>query len=220
MEAELKPKVLETFDLVATNYKKLRKLQDQVVERALKNDQLSSGQEKRYKVLKDEIVAEIKSLSLNTNRIESLVETLYDINKKLLGYEGRLLRLAESYGVKRDDFLEEYQGDELDPNWLRRVGRSKKKGWADFIRDERGMVKELAPGDPESRRRDRPADLRVPPHRAHRAEGRARGAPGEEGDGRGQSAPGDLDRQEIHQSRPAIPRPDPGRQYRPDEGGR
>ena len=143
MEAELKPQVLETFDLVATNYKKLRKLQDQVVERALKNDQLSSGQEKRYKALKDEIVVEVKSLSLNNNRIESLVETLYDINKKLLGYEGRLLRLAESYGVKRDDFLNEYQGAELDPNWLRRVGRLKKKGWIDFIRDERGMVKEL-----------------------------------------------------------------------------
>jgi RNA polymerase primary sigma factor len=143
MEAELKPKVLETFDLVATNYKKLRKLQDQVVERALKNDSLSSGQEKRYKVLKDEIVAEIKSLSLNTNRIESLVETLYDINKKLLGYEGRLLRLAESYGVHREDFLGEYQGNELDPNWLRRVGRLKKRGWADFIHDERGMVKDI-----------------------------------------------------------------------------
>ena len=143
MEAELKPKVLETFDLVATNYKKLRKLQDQLVERALKNDVLSSGQEKRYKVLKDEIVAEIKSLSLNTNRIESLVETLYDINKKLLGYEGRLLRLAESYGVIREDFLGEYQGNELDPNWLRRVGRLKKRGWADFIHDERGMVKEI-----------------------------------------------------------------------------
>src|SRR6476661_3653072 len=143
MEAELKPKVLETFDLVATNYKKLRKLQDQVVERALKNDSLSTGQEKRYKVLKDEIVAEIKSLSLNTNRIESLVETLYDINKKLLGYEGRLLRLAESYRIHREDFLTEYQGNELDPNWLRRVGRLKKRGWADFIHDERGMVKEI-----------------------------------------------------------------------------
>ena len=143
MEAELKPKVLETFDLVATNYKKLRKLQDQEVERALRNDTLSSGQEKRYKVLKDEIVAEIKSLSLNNNRIESLVETLYDINKKLLGYEGRLLRLAESYGVKREDFLDEYQTNELDPNWLRRVGRLKKKGWADFVRDERGLIKDI-----------------------------------------------------------------------------
>jgi len=143
MEAELKPQVLETFDLVATNYKKLRRLQDQLVERALKNDTLSSSQEKRYKALKDEIVTEVKSLQLNTNRIESLVETLYDINKKLMGYEGRLLRLAEGYGVAREDFLGEYQGNELDPNWLRRVGRLKKKGWADFIKDERGMVKEL-----------------------------------------------------------------------------
>ncbi len=143
MEAELKPQVLETFDLVATNYKKLRRLQDQLVERALKNDTLSSSQEKRYKALKDEIVTEIKSLQLNANRIESLVETLYDINKKLLGYEGRLLRLAEGYGVAREDFLGEYQGNELDPNWLRRVGRLKKRGWADFIHDERGLVKEL-----------------------------------------------------------------------------
>ena len=143
MEAELKPQVLETFDLVATNYKKLRRLQDQLVERALKNDTLSSSQEKRYKSLKDEIVTEIKSLQLNANRIESLVETLYDINKKLLGYVGRLLRLAEGYGVPREDFLAEYQGNELDPNWLRRVGRLKKRGWADFIHDERGLVKEL-----------------------------------------------------------------------------
>ena len=143
MEAELKPMVLETFDAIATNYKKLRRLQDQQVERALKNDQLSTSQVKRYKALKDEIVAEIKSLSLNANRIESLVETLYHINKKLVGYEGRLMRLSESFGVHREDFLDEYFGNELDPNWLRRVGRLKKKGWADFIRGERAMVKEL-----------------------------------------------------------------------------
>ncbi|ODA66625.1 RNA polymerase sigma factor RpoD [Methyloligella halotolerans] len=143
MEAELKPKVVETFDTVATNYKKLRKLQDQLVEKAMKNEQLSSSQEKRYKSLKDEIVTEIKSLSLNANRIESLVETLYEINKKLMGYEGRLLRLAESYRVDRGDFLEEYRGNELDPNWLRRVGRLKKRGWTDFVRDEKGLIKDI-----------------------------------------------------------------------------
>ena len=205
MEAELKPKVLETFDLVATNYKKLRKLQDQLVERALKDDVLSTGQEKRYKVLKDEIVAEIKSLSLNANRIESLVEKLYDINKRLIGYEGRLLRLAESYGVRREDFLNEYQDNELDPNWLRRVGRLKKRGWAEFIHDERGMVKEIRSEIHNLAAETGLADLRVPPHRAYRAEGRARGAPGQEGDGRGEFAPGHLHRQEIHQPRPAIP---------------
>ena len=100
-------------------------------------------------------MAEIKSLSLNANRIESLVETLYDINKKLLGYEGRLLRLAESYGVKREDFLDEYQGAELDPNWLRRVGRLEEEGLGRF-HPRRARHGQGAPlGDSQSRRRDR-----------------------------------------------------------------
>ena len=121
MEAELKPKVVETFDKVADEYKKLRRLQDQDVEFKLKNTTLSPSQERRYKKLKDEIVTAVKSLSLNQHRIDTLVEQLYDINKRLIGYEGRLLRLAESYRVNREDFLKEYQGAELDPNWIRRI---------------------------------------------------------------------------------------------------
>ncbi len=55
-----------------------------------------------------------------TARIDSLVEQLYDINKRLVGYEGRLMRLAESHAVSREDFLRNYQGSELDPRWLNR----------------------------------------------------------------------------------------------------
>ena len=87
MEAELKPKVLETFDRVADAYKKLRRLQDQNVENKLKNETLTPSQERKYKTLKKEIVADVKSLSLNQNRIEALVEQLYDINKRLIGLE-------------------------------------------------------------------------------------------------------------------------------------
>src|SRR5262249_49671114 len=97
IEAELKPKVLETFDRVADSYKKLRRLQDQDIENKLKNESLSPSQERKYKKLKDEIIVEVKSLRLNQARIDSLVEQLYDINKRLVGLEGRLMRLAESY---------------------------------------------------------------------------------------------------------------------------
>jgi RNA polymerase primary sigma factor len=105
MEAEIKPRVLETFDRVADNYKKLRKLQDAFVSEALQSRSLSPAQEKRSKKLTDEIVADVKSLSLNQARIESLVEQLYDINKRLISYDGKLMRLAESYGVDRMEFL-------------------------------------------------------------------------------------------------------------------
>jgi RNA polymerase primary sigma factor len=143
MEAELKPKVLETFDNIAGNYKKLRKLQDELVGRKLKDDELSPAQEKRYRKLKIEIIAEVKSLSLNSNRIEALVEQLYDINKRLMGFEGRLLRLADSFGVKRDEFVREYQGNELDPNWAARVAELKGKGWKSFIGRDRERVEEI-----------------------------------------------------------------------------
>ncbi|MGB0084007.1 MAG: RNA polymerase sigma factor RpoD [Rhodomicrobiaceae bacterium] len=143
MEAELKPKVLETFDTIAANYKKLRRLQDELVERKLADDQLTPSQEKRYKKLKVEIIGEVKSLSLNSARIEALVEQLYDINKRLMGFEGRLLRLAESYGAKREEFLKEYQGSELDPNWADRVRALKAKGWKSFIDKERDRVEDI-----------------------------------------------------------------------------
>src|SRR6204780_2128084 len=99
IEAELKPKVVETFDKIADNYKKLRRLQEQDISNQLQNETLSPAQERKYKKLKDEIIVEVKSLRLNQARIDSLVEQLYDINKKLVSFEGRLLRLGDSHGV-------------------------------------------------------------------------------------------------------------------------
>ncbi|AVO45653.1 RNA polymerase sigma factor RpoD [Phreatobacter cathodiphilus] len=143
MEAELKPKVLEIFDTIADEYKKLRRLQDQNVENRLNDTKLSPSQERRAKKLREDLVDHVKSLSLNSARIEALVEQLYDINKRLVGYEGRLLRLAESYGVDRMSFLKEYQGSELDPNWIRRVASLGARGWKSFVAEEKETVKEI-----------------------------------------------------------------------------
>jgi RNA polymerase primary sigma factor len=143
IEAELKPKVVETFDKIAENYKKLRRLQEADISNQLQNESLSPNQERRYKKLKDEIVVEVKSLRLNQARIDSLVEQLYDINKRLVSFEGRLLRLGDSHGVAREDFLRNYQGSELDPRWLNRVSKLSAKGWKNFVHHEKDRIKEL-----------------------------------------------------------------------------
>ncbi|WP_024507466.1 RNA polymerase sigma factor RpoD [Bradyrhizobium sp. ARR65] len=143
IEAELKPKVVETFDKIADNYKKLRKLQEQDIANQLQNDSLTPSQERKYKKLKDEIIVEVKSLRLNQARIDSLVEQLYDINKKLVSFESRLMRLADSHGVARDDFLRNYQGSELDPRWLNRVSKLSAKGWKNFVHHEKDRIKDL-----------------------------------------------------------------------------
>ena len=137
IEAELKPKVLETFDNIADTFKRLRRLQDQDIHNKLHNETLSPAQERKYKKLKKEIIQEVKSLRLNQARIDAMVEQLYDINKRLVGHEGRLMRLAESHGVSREDFLRNYQGSELDPHWLSRVSKLSARGWKSFVARDR-----------------------------------------------------------------------------------
>jgi RNA polymerase primary sigma factor len=143
IEAELKPRVVETFDKIANEYKKLRRLQEQDIQNRLQSESLSPSQERKYKKLKDEIIVEVKSLRLNQLRIDSLVEQLYDINKKLVSYEGRLFRLGDGHGVSREDFLRNYTGSELDPKWLNRVSKLSGKGWKNFVAVEKDKIKEL-----------------------------------------------------------------------------
>ena len=131
IEAELKPKVLATFGAIADRFMLLCRLQE--IRYKLHNEKLSSVDERKYKRLKKEIITEVKSLRLNHALIDALVEQLYDINKRLVTHEGRLMRLAESHHIARQDFLENYRGSELDPRWLGRVSKLSTRGWTDFV---------------------------------------------------------------------------------------
>ena len=145
MEAELKPKVLETFDRIAATYKKLRKLQDKRVEMQVASEQVSRQQQKGYEKTRDEIIVDVKSLSLNNTRIESLVEQLYSINKRLVSFEGRLMRLADSYGVTRLGL----HGRILRQRTRSELGRAHvqvdRKGWVTFVKHERSRSSGCAP---------------------------------------------------------------------------
>jgi len=143
VEAELKPKVIESFDTIADAYKRLRRLQDQDIRFQLRRRSLSPAQERKYKKLKNEIIGEVKSVRLNRARIDALIEQLYDINKRLVGYEGRLMRLAENHGVMREDFLTNYLGSELDPLWLNRVSKLSTKSWKSFVARDKDGIREL-----------------------------------------------------------------------------
>src|SRR5262245_41855614 len=140
MEAELKPKVLETFDNIAAAYRKLRKLQDRRVEMHVAAEQIGPQQQRAYGKLRDEIIKDVKSLSLNNARIEMLVEQLYKINRNLVQLESRLMRLADSYGVPRQQFIDEYYGNELDQGWIERMNSSGNKKRVQFTKSERPKI--------------------------------------------------------------------------------
>src|SRR5471032_1089761 len=132
MELALKPQVLETFEEIAASYKKLHKLQEQRLQAMQKGEPLAKATEKRYEKLKSEMVATMEGVRLNNSRIEILVEQLYDLNRRLMTVEGRLLRLAESVNIKRQDFLKHYFGTELAPNWLETVTALPGRPWANL----------------------------------------------------------------------------------------
>ncbi len=131
MEEELIPQVFENFGKIEKTYKKMQKVQQ------TRLDALSAGKEppesanKKYLELKEEMVALMNAVQLNNARIDQLVERLYKINRELVSLEGKLMRLAVDSGVKREDFMAEYFGSELDPKWLSRV-KKKGKGWDKF----------------------------------------------------------------------------------------
>jgi RNA polymerase primary sigma factor len=130
MEAQLKPGMMAIFDAVADGHKKIHKVQDQRVQAVIKGVQLPRATEKRYEKLKDELIEQLKKIRFNNTRIEHLVEQLYDLNRRLVSEEGRLLRLAENDGVNRNEFLQRYIGDELAADWFERVRALPGRGWA------------------------------------------------------------------------------------------
>ena len=143
MEELLKPSVLETFGKIASMYKKLNRLQEQLVDARLNNKELTPAQQRRYEKLKRKLVVLMDGVHLNNNRIEALIDQLYGLNRRLRGLEGRLLRLAEGYAVSRASFLKHHVGRELDPRWLARVRRLKEVGWAEFARNEGPQIKDI-----------------------------------------------------------------------------
>ena len=139
MEAQLKPGLLTIFDAIAESHKKLGRLQEHRITALLKGEPLPKVTERRYEKLKHRVIEDVKRIRLNNTRIEHLVEQLYDVNRRLVVEEGRLLRLAEAAGVKRTDFLQEYFGHELAGDWLDRIAQLPSRGWVRFVdrhRDE------------------------------------------------------------------------------------
>jgi RNA polymerase primary sigma factor len=142
LEAELRDGVMEILDAVAADFGAFRKLQDKLVETRLKGETLSPKDQKNYEALTAAISGRLKTLKLNNARIEALVEQLYAINKRLMGLEGRLLRLADSYGISRPEFLKSYFGAELDPTWTERI---KEMGvrWTKFSENEGAQIAQI-----------------------------------------------------------------------------
>ena len=142
MEAELREGVMATLDAIALEFEAFRHLQEKLVAQRLKGADLSDKDREAYGSATAAIVQHLKTLKLNNNRIEALVEQLYAINKRLVGLEGRLLRLADSYGISRAEFLKAYFGSEMRPDWTDQV-KALGVRWTKFAENDNGQIGDI-----------------------------------------------------------------------------
>jgi RNA polymerase primary sigma factor len=132
MEEELAPQVFEVFGRIQKTYKKMQKAQQERLDALQSGNEPGDAINKKYNKLKNEMVEHMTEVHFNNARIEQLIDRLYSMNRELVTIEGKIMRLAVDSGVKRENFLEEYYGAELDPTWMERVGGLRAKGWGKF----------------------------------------------------------------------------------------
>ena len=142
MEAELRDGVMATLDAIAAEFEAFRRLQEKLVQHRLSGQDLPAKDRGDYNARSGAIILHLKTLKLNNNRIEALVDQLYAINRRLVGLEGRLLRLADSYGISRVEFLRAYLGAELDPQWSDRMKAGGVR-WTKFVENDAHQIGDI-----------------------------------------------------------------------------
>ncbi|HLV08421.1 MAG TPA: RNA polymerase sigma factor RpoD [Croceibacterium sp.] len=142
MEAALKPDALERFARITDLFKKFEKIQAERVDVLARGEEFPKAKEKKYEELREQLTAEVESMQFHATKIEFLVDNLYAFNRRLTTLGGQMLRLAERHKVKRQDFLNEYVGHELDDTWLASMAKKDKK-WAAFAENEAESVERI-----------------------------------------------------------------------------
>lgn len=144
MEAALKPRVLETLELIARDYGKLAEMQNRRMSATL-NDHIrfTTEDEAAYQKLRSEIVLLVNELHLHNNRIEALIDQLYGINRKIMSINSAMVKLADAARINRREFIDEYQGYELDPMWAERMAAKSGRGWQTLMEKSRDRVEDL-----------------------------------------------------------------------------
>ena len=144
MEAALKPRVLETLDRIADDYVRLSEMQDSRILATLNEDSsFSATDETTYQALRGEIVKLVNELHLHNNRIEALVDQLYGINRRIMQIDSAMVKLADQARINRREFVDEYRGRELDPNWLDDMCDKPGRGWQMLMERSRDKLEEL-----------------------------------------------------------------------------
>ena len=132
MEDALMPLITELFTKIKRVFSSMQKLQEKRLANLLISSKPDELLEKKYNTLRLELFEHVGKIRLNDDRIAEIMEKLTKRDQLLMGLEGKMLRLALACKVKREDFLAEYTGNELNRNWVKKLAKNKSAAWQNF----------------------------------------------------------------------------------------
>ncbi|MBQ7409141.1 MAG: RNA polymerase sigma factor RpoD [Alphaproteobacteria bacterium] len=140
MEEALYPMVTDLFAKIKRIFTSMQKLQTKRLENLLVSSEPDTALEKKYTKARMELFEYVGKIRLNDDKITEIMEELSNRNKLLMGLEGKMWRLADSCKVKRDDFLNEYIGNELNRNWVKKLSKNKSTAWQNFVKKHQNDI--------------------------------------------------------------------------------
>ena len=132
MEESLMPMVTDLFTKIRRVFNSMQKLQAKRLENLTTSDTPDAALEKKYTKMRLELFEHVSKIRLNDDRIAEILERLTQRDQLLMGLEGKLLRLAMANKIKRDEFLAEYVGNEMNRNWVKKLAKHKNAAWSAF----------------------------------------------------------------------------------------
>ena len=132
MEDALMPMITDLFTKIKRIFTSMQKLQSKRLDNLLVSATPDADLEKKYNKLRIELFEYVGKIRLNDDRIAEIMEKLTQRDQLLMGLEGKMLRLALACKVKREDFLAEYTGNELNHNWVKKLAKNKSAAWQNF----------------------------------------------------------------------------------------
>ena len=140
MEEAVIPLINELFTKIRRIFNSMQKLQANRLENLLTSNKPDEELEKKYNKMRLELFENVSKIRLNDDRIMEILEQLTKRDQLLMGLEGKLLRLAMANKIKREDFLNEYIGNEINRNWVKKLQKHKNPVWQNFAKKHEAEI--------------------------------------------------------------------------------
>ncbi len=142
MESKIEPKIFTILGNLTKTYAKIKNLINEKKELLNKKKALSDTKLKNYQSIKKKLINSLDKLCLSEDCINFFIMNINELNKKLIAPEGNLLKLAVDVGINRKEFLQNYNLNELNPDWPKTQSKNNKT-WKKYFQKNSKDIKRI-----------------------------------------------------------------------------